>query len=112
MLHSGILLHPHQLEVSERKSSLVSLILIPSSQMYGCESSSLFAIKAMMREIPFKFNMIVMSLSLVIFGQALRICEAPISRITNEMNHFSLENSIWAVILTMTTGILEAELFL
>lgn len=72
--------------------------------MYGCESSTLFAIKAMMREIPFKFNIIVMILSLILFGQALRICEAPISRVTQDMNHFSLENSVWAVILTMTTG--------
>lgn len=74
--------------------------------MYGCESSTLFAIKAMMREIPFKFNIIVMVLSLILFGQALRVCEAPISRVTQNMDHFSLENSIWAVILTMTTGIL------
>ena len=57
-----------------------------------------------MKLSPFKFNTVVMLLSIVIFGQALRICEAPLIRVTSEMDHFDFENSMWAVILTMTTG--------
>lgn len=37
------------------------------------------------------------------FAQAIRICESPISRVNTDMNHFSYINSIWSVILTMTT---------
>jgi len=77
--------------------------LIPSS-MYGCKANSLFAVKALMKLSPFKFNTIVMLLSIVIFGQALRICEAPLVRITQEMDHYDFGNSMWAIILTMTTG--------
>lgn len=71
--------------------------------MYGCESSSMFAIRALMETIPFKFNSIIMFLSILIFGQAVRICEAPLSRISPEMDHFDYTNSMWSIILTMTT---------
>lgn len=72
--------------------------------MYGCKADSLFAAKALMKKSPFLFNTIVMVLSILVFGQAIRICEAPLSRITHEMDHFDYVNSMWAVILTMTTG--------
>jgi hypothetical protein len=71
--------------------------------MYGCESDSMFAIRALMDNMPFKFNTIILLLSIAIFGQAVRICEAPLSRITPEMDHFDYTNSMWSVILTMTT---------
>ena len=64
---------------------------------------ALFAIRALMETMPFKFNTIIMFLSIAIFGQAVRICEAPLSRITHEMDHFDYNNSMWSVILTMTT---------
>lgn len=71
--------------------------------MYGCESSTMFAIRALMEKNPFKFNSSILLLSIAIFGQAVRICEAPLSRITPEMDHFDYQNSMWSVILTMTT---------
>lgn len=73
--------------------------------MYGCKADSLFAAKALMKRNPFTFNTIVMILSILVFGQAVRICEAPLARITQEMDHFDYTNSMWVVILTMTTGI-------
>ena len=72
--------------------------------MYGCKADNLFAIKSLMRDLPFTFNFLVMVISIVIFGQALRVCEAPLVRITQEMNHYDFKNSMWAVVLTMTTG--------
>ena len=63
----------------------------------------MFAIRALMETMPFKFNSILLLLSIAIFGQAVRICEAPLSRITPEMDHFDYTNSMWSVILTMTT---------
>lgn len=50
------------------------------------------------------FNTIAMLLSIAIFGQAVRICEAPLVRITPDMNHYDYKNAMWAVVLTMTTG--------
>jgi len=73
-------------------------------QMYGCEANTLFAVRSMMKSNPFLFNSVVMIGSILIFGQALRICEAPLIRITDEMDHHDFVNSCWAVILTMTTG--------
>lgn len=72
--------------------------------MCGCSADSLFAVKALMKKNPLTFNTIVMLISIPVFGQAVRICEAPLSRITHDMDHFDFENSMWAVILTMTTG--------
>jgi hypothetical protein len=48
--------------------------------------------------------MAVMGSAILIFGQALRMCEAPLSRVTDEMNHYNFANCMWAIILTMTTG--------
>ena len=72
--------------------------------MYGCEANTMFAIRALMIKHPFTFNGILMLLSIALFGQALRICEAPLVRVTPEMDHFDFLNSMWAVILAMTTG--------
>jgi potassium intermediate/small conductance calcium-activated channel subfamily N protein 2 len=72
--------------------------------MYGCESNSMFAIRCLMSKNPFMLNAVIMIVSILVFGQALRICEAPLVRVTDEMNHLDFVNSMWSVILTMTTG--------
>jgi potassium intermediate/small conductance calcium-activated channel subfamily N protein 2 len=77
---------------------------IIDSQMYGCEANTLFAIRSIMKVNPFTFNIVIMMGSILIFGQALRICEGPLVRVTDEMDHSDFINSCWAVILTMTTG--------
>jgi len=72
--------------------------------MYGCKANSLFAMRALIDNSPIIFNLIVLTSGIMIFAQAIRICEAPLSRVTNEMNHYDFSNCIWIVVLTMTTG--------
>ena len=71
--------------------------------MYGCKAGSGFAVRCLMLDKPYLFNTLLFIGSIMIFAQGIRICESPISRVTKEMNHFSYINSIWSVILTMTT---------
>lgn len=72
--------------------------------MYGCKTNTLFTVRAMMKQNPFKFNIIILIATIVFFGQAVKICESPLSRITDEMDYSTLSNSMWAVVLTMTSG--------
>jgi len=71
--------------------------------MYGCEATTLFAIRSIMKEKPFLFTSLIMGVFILIFSQSLRVFEAPLVRITQEMDHHDFLNSVWAVILTMTT---------
>ena len=64
----------------------------------------MFAARCMMHKTPIRFNALIMFLSLTILGQALRVCEAPLSRITPEMNHLDYFNCVWEVLLAMTTS--------
>lgn len=72
--------------------------------MYGCKADELFTVRAMMKKDPFKLNLIFLVFSVIIFGNSVRICESPLSRVTGSMNYFKIQNSLWAVVLTMTTG--------
>jgi len=63
-----------------------------------------FAIKAIMKQKPGFINGVFLGGSILIFAEAVRICEAPIGRIDHDMQDFNFLNSIWAVVLTMTTG--------
>jgi len=71
--------------------------------MYGCEAGTGFAVRCLMLVCPSLFNFLLFMASILVFAQGIRICESPLSRVTDEMNHFSYINSIWSVILTMTT---------
>lgn len=71
--------------------------------MYGCKADTAFAVRCLMIVNPSIFNTILYLGSILLFAQGIRICEAPIARVTEEMNHFDYINAIWSVILTMTT---------
>lgn len=76
--------------------------------MYGCDSDSLFAIKCMMKTEPMRLVIGMMVFNIIIFGNAARICEAPLDRVESPLfpspllQHKFL-NAIWESILTMTT---------
>lgn len=72
--------------------------------MFGCDADFTFAIRVAMKKNPFVFNSLVLTSSILSFSLAVRICESPLSRITDSMDYFYLTNSFWAVVLTMTTG--------
>lgn len=97
--------------------------------MYGEVSDDIFALKCLMKETPFTFVSIATGISILYFGQALALCEGfsidsifskfllilerPLARpYFDESGHYvrmvpnnvhNMENSMWVVILTMTT---------
>lgn len=70
--------------------------------MYGCNANTLFAIKSLMQTIPTRLNTIFLFLLIFWFGEAVRICENPLTRVVTDMQ-FNYINSMWTVVLTMTT---------
>lgn len=71
--------------------------------MYGCEANSLFSFKSMMRKNPFKFNIVLMLIAVIVFGHAIRVCEGPLSRIDSQMEYNLMSEAMWSVVVTMTT---------
>ena len=74
------------------------------SKLYGCEGGSGFSIKCLMKDNPMFFNGVVSLASVLLFSQAIKISEAPLTRISRDMNLDSFYNCIWMVTMTMTTG--------
>ena len=70
--------------------------------MNGCEANAIFAIKAIMKQKPYTILNVSMILSTSIFAYQLRIFEAPLSKASSQ-NFNSISNSMWNVIITMTT---------
>ena len=70
--------------------------------MYGCNANTLFAIKSLMKTTPTRLNIIFLFLLIFWFGEAVRICENPLTRVVPDMP-FNYINSMWTVVLTMTT---------
>ncbi|KRX03768.1 hypothetical protein PPERSA_04276 [Pseudocohnilembus persalinus] len=78
------------------------------TRMYGCQANYQFAIKCLFQDHPLLLITVVFFLSVVVFAFALRICERPINMTidpseVNKMNFQSLENSIWCIIITITS---------
>lgn len=71
--------------------------------MYGCNADSLFCLKALMKRVPFRFNLILLVTSVFIFGHAIRVCEGPIARLDKEMDYHLMSEAMWSVVVTMTT---------
>jgi Ion channel len=73
-------------------------------KMYGCQPGLYFAIKCMMKDTPSQFNLLLVALDLFFFTLALRISEAPISRVIPSHNMFNYANCLWLVSMTTTTA--------
>lgn len=89
-----------------RYSFYLTKFLNPRTQrvcnIYGCESDSMFALKAVVLQMPIQFLIYALTLSLFIFGYQLRMFEAPLSEVSGQ-DFNSLSNSIWNVIITLTS---------
>lgn len=72
--------------------------------MFKCDADFTFAIRTAMKKNPFLFNFLALTSSILAFSHAVRVCESPLSRITDTMDYHYIGNSLWAVVLTMTTG--------
>mmetsp|Transcript_3248 Transcript_3248/g.2795 ORF Transcript_3248/g.2795 Transcript_3248/m.2795 type:complete len:132 (+) Transcript_3248:817-1212(+) len=72
--------------------------------MYGAENNYIYAIRGLMKSMPFAFSMILLTISILIFGYMVRICERPLNRVETVSQDFnSYWTAMWVVILTMTT---------
>ena len=72
--------------------------------MNGFEPDSLFAIRAYMKSSPQLFLLFCCTLSIIIFGVAVRNFEYPLyEEAPSSVNFQSYQNSFWCMVLTMTT---------
>lgn len=72
---------------------------------HGCSASTGFALKAVLQEKPYLVLSASMASSIVLFGFATRIFERPYSNDNSdvELNFDYVWNSMWLIVLTMTT---------
>ena len=68
----------------------------------GCHPDYLFAVKAIMKEKPYQFLLISLLISVLQLGYCLRIFERYFTSYSNQ-NFDLMSNTIWNVIITMTT---------
>lgn len=75
----------------------------------GCEANTIFAMKAVLKERPFSTILVLMTLSTVIFGLAVRHFEQPyyedIDSSSGDFQDYSyIWNAMWLIMITMMTG--------
>lgn len=72
--------------------------------LYASEANYMFVVKSLMRTQPYIVNFTAMTSIVLIFGYAIRVCESPLNRNDTSFNYFvSYWNSMWYIIVTMTT---------
>ena len=72
--------------------------------MYGCKSSIIFSVKCLMKTNPMTLTTSLLLFTMFFFAKANLICEQPLDRLASNQNNHDFWNSMWLVILTMTTG--------
>lgn len=75
-----------------------------TSDMYGSTKSPLIVLKTWMITKPMIAVSMILAISIALGAVTLQIIESPNSRIVQVMDHTSLFNCIWEVVLVMTTG--------
>lgn len=70
--------------------------------MNGCEATNMFAIKAIMKEMPYTFLSITILITIFLFGYLLKVFEGPLSEVSGQ-NFTLFGNAMWNVVITMTT---------
>ncbi|EGR28720.1 small-conductance calcium-activated potassium channel protein, putative [Ichthyophthirius multifiliis] len=71
--------------------------------MYASEANLLFVIKCILKINPYTLVFSAMSISVFYFGFAIRICESPLQRDKDNQLFHNMLNSMWNIIITMTT---------
>lgn len=78
--------------------------------MFGFQADYFYALRCVMSNSPAKVFSVLLIFSLFYFAHALRICERYWSNTYADMSYYY--NSLWAVILTITTGIASLVLLI
>ncbi|CAD8210050.1 unnamed protein product [Paramecium octaurelia] len=72
--------------------------------LYACEGNYMFVAKSLMRTSPYTAQSIAMTTLILVFAQAVRISENPLTR--NDQNNNNLgkyDNAVWNIIISITT---------
>lgn len=73
-------------------------------EIEGCEASTVFAVKASLKESPYLSLLIAFIMSAVILGIAVKNFEAPLNEMLLSGGFdFTLWNGVWLIVITMTT---------
>lgn len=72
--------------------------------MYAVEAGMLFTAKCVMKKKPLVFIFAAFLASIPFFGWMLRVAERPIFRNFKGELGYNWANSLWNIIITMTTG--------
>lgn len=72
--------------------------------LYGAQHDLLFAIKCVVRGQPITVAIVLLWLTILVYANTARICEAPLDRIVKTGMPHTYLNSVWEVILTTTTS--------
>jgi hypothetical protein len=78
--------------------------------LYGTDHNLLFAVKCVVRGQPITVAVVLLWLTIVVYANTVRICEAPLDRVARATLSHTYLNSIWEVILTTTTSSLLTSL--
>lgn len=70
--------------------------------MSGCRASTMFAIKAIIREKPNELMLFLFLGSAIWAGYAMQVFERPLSEVSKQ-DFNSYLNSLWLIVVTMTT---------
>ena len=74
------------------------------SEMYAVEPGILFTLRCVMETNPFFLIFVAYLGSIPFFAYMLRIAEQPMGRVYDNNMVFDYPNSMWNIIITMTTG--------
>src|SRR3990167_8987340 len=72
-------------------------------EMEGCEANTVFAMKAFLKESPYFALLIAFIVSALILGIPVKNFEQPLHELNGFALNFTLWNSIWCIVITMTT---------
>lgn len=78
--------------------------MLENSEMYAVEPGILFTLRCVMETSPFFLISVAYLGSIPFFGYMLRIGERPMNRVDGNIMIFEYANSMWNIIITMTTG--------
>lgn len=74
--------------------------------MYGCEADTMFGVKSLMKRNPVSFLIGNLLVGAVFFSILVKYCESAVNKVEfdshNNLNR--MENCLWLVLVTMTTG--------
>lgn len=72
-------------------------------EMEGCEANTVFAMKAFLKESPYFALLIAFIVSALILGIPVKNFEQPLHELNGFALNFTLWNSVWCIVITMTT---------